>query len=207
MKKADAYQRSGRYSPGLVASDVAAMQALYRANGFDQAKITTEVKDTDEKKGTPKKKNGADLRRLQHRRGAAEEVWDGECGRVSVPSRLEDVKSLMNTQEGQPFSLVTLSGDRDAVLAYYLSHGFDQAKVDLQLHKTRRSQPAPMSHLRSPKGQQVFVNRVLLSGLEFTRPKVAESQILVHPGDPLGPDGDARDPAQSLQPRAVQRSE
>lgn len=47
VKKADAYERSGRYSPSLVASDVSAILALYRANGFDEAKVTTAVKDTD----------------------------------------------------------------------------------------------------------------------------------------------------------------
>ena len=39
--------------------------------------------------------------------------------------------------------------------------------------------------LNVTEGQQVFVDRVLLSGVEKTRPKTVESQILVHPGDPL----------------------
>lgn len=182
VKKADAYQRSGRYSPGLVASDVASMQALYRANGFDQAKITTAVKDTDENGAT--KKNNGEISIVYN-------IVEGpqkKFGKVNVvgvdPSRLRDVKSLMNSQEGQPFSLATLSGDRDAVLTYYLSHGFDQAKVDLQLQKTNDPERSDVS-LTVVEGQQVFVNHVLLSGLGFTRPKVVRSQILVHPGDPL----------------------
>ncbi|WP_242617797.1 POTRA domain-containing protein [Edaphobacter modestus] len=183
VKKADAYQRSGRYSPGLVAGDVASMQALYRANGFDQAKITTDVSDTDEKKGTPKQKNGQIAVVYNIEEGPQKKF--GTVDVVGVgPSRLEDVKSLMNTQEGQPFSLVTLSGDRDAVIAYYLGHGFDQAKVDLQLHKRDDPTRTDVS-LTVAEGPQVFVNRVLLSGLELTRPKVVESQIRVHPGDPL----------------------
>jgi outer membrane protein assembly complex protein YaeT len=183
VKKADAYQRSGRYSPGLVASDVAAMQALYRANGFDQAKITTEVKDTDEGKNTSKQKNGQISVFYTVVEGSQKKF--GTVNVVGVnPSRLEEVKSLMNTQQGQPYSLVTLSGDRDAVLTYYLSHGFDQARVDLQLHKEGDPNRTDVS-LNVSEGQQVFVNRVLLSGLDFTRPKVAENQVLVHPGDPL----------------------
>jgi len=35
--KGNAYQRSGRYSPSLVEADVDSIQALYRANGFDEA--------------------------------------------------------------------------------------------------------------------------------------------------------------------------
>jgi len=182
VKKADAYQRSGRYSPGLVASDVAAIQALYRANGFDQAKITTDVKDTDETAGAPKKDGQITVVYK------VEEGQQKKFGTVNVvgvdASRLQDVKSLMNAQEGQPFSLVTLSGDRDAVLTYYLSHGFDQAKVDLQLRKVDDPTRTDVS-LTVVEGQQVFVNRVLLSGLEHTRPNVVQSKILVHPGDPL----------------------
>ncbi len=36
VKKADAYQRSGRYSAQLVAADVNSIEALYRANGFER---------------------------------------------------------------------------------------------------------------------------------------------------------------------------
>jgi outer membrane protein insertion porin family len=183
VKKADAYQRSGRYSPGLVASDVASMQALYRANGFDQAKITTDVKDTDEQPNTPKKRQG-EISVVYN----IEEGPQKKFGTINVAgvdkSRLQDVKGLLNSQEGQPYSLATLSGDRDAVLTYYLSHGFDQAKIDIQLQKTNDAERSNVSLVVS-EGQQVFVNHVLLSGLGFTRPKVVQSQILVHPGDPL----------------------
>ncbi|WP_255460911.1 POTRA domain-containing protein [Edaphobacter albus] len=183
VKKADAYQRSGRYSPGLVAGDVSVIQTLYRANGFDQAQITTDVKDTDEGKDPSKKKEG--------RISVVYNIVEGpqkKFGTINIvgvdPGRLADVKALMNTQEGQPFSLVTLAGDRDTVLTYYLSHGFDKARVDLQLPKGDDPTRKDVS-LLVDEGQQVFVNRVLLSGLHFTRTKVAESQILVHPGDPL----------------------
>ncbi len=37
---------------------------------------------------------------------------------------------LLSSKTGQPFSLITLSGDRDAILSYYLAHGFDQARVE-----------------------------------------------------------------------------
>ena len=40
--------------------------------------------------------------------------------------------ALLNSQTGQPFSLITLSGDRDAILSYYLAHGFEQARVETE---------------------------------------------------------------------------
>ena len=89
-------------------------------------------------------------------------------------SRMKDVRALMNSQPGQPFSLVTLSGDRDTVLQYYLSHGFDQVKVEIKQQKERSDADKTDVSLNVTEGQQVFVNRVLLSGMEKTKPKVVE---------------------------------
>jgi outer membrane protein insertion porin family len=47
VQKADAYLRNGRYSPALMKSDVDSILALYRANGFNKATISTSVKDID----------------------------------------------------------------------------------------------------------------------------------------------------------------
>ncbi|MCL2660375.1 MAG: BamA/TamA family outer membrane protein, partial [Acidobacteriaceae bacterium] len=116
-----------------------------------------------------------------------EEGQQQRFGRVDLagvdPGRMQDVRALMNTQAGQPFSLVTLSGDRDAVLAYYLSRGFDQARVEIR-QQGNAGNLTDVS-LNVSEGQQVFIDQVLISGLNFTRPSVVRGKILVHPGDPL----------------------
>ncbi len=61
VKKADSYQRSGRYSAQLLAEDVNSIESLYRANGFSAVKVTSTV--TDEDKGP----NGAALKEAQIR--------------------------------------------------------------------------------------------------------------------------------------------
>ncbi len=184
VQKADLYQRSGRYSPALVSGDVTAIQSLYRANGFDQATVTTDVKDTSTDA------NGKPLKVAEI--AVTYTIVEGpqqKFGTVSLngvdSGRMKEVKELMNTQPGQPFSLATLSGDRDTVLQYYLAHGFDQVKVDLRQAKEAEGSDKTDVSLNVTEGQQVFVDRVLLSGVEKTRPKTVESQILVHPGDPL----------------------
>lgn len=180
----NAYLRSGRYSPSLVAADVSSIQALYRANGFDEAKVTTDVKDVDE---TPE---GKPLKIAQIKvtytvvEGAQQKF--GKVDLVGVDaSRVKDLTGLMNAQTGQPFSLVTVSGDRDAVLQYYLSHGFEQAKVEIKQQKEAADPDKTDVSLNVVEGRQVFVNRVLLSGVAKTRPKVVQNLILVHAGDPL----------------------
>jgi outer membrane protein insertion porin family len=41
VKKADRYNRSGRFSAQLVAADVASIESLYRANGFSTSRPPT----------------------------------------------------------------------------------------------------------------------------------------------------------------------
>ena len=184
VQKADAYQRSGKYSPALVTADVNSILALYRANGFDQAKVTTDVKDVnDSSNGTPLKLGEIQVKYM---------VVEGpqqKFGTVTLAgadaSRTKELKGLLNAQPGQPFSLITLSGDRDAVLSYYVSHGFDQARVEIEQQKDDSNAGLTNVTLNVTEGQQVFINRVLISGIEHTRPSVVDSKVMVHAGQPL----------------------
>jgi outer membrane protein insertion porin family len=184
VQKGNAYQRSGRYSPALVSGDVGAIQALYRANGFDEAKVTTDVKDISTGPDGKPLKVGEIAVTYTIVEGPQQKFGAVALNGVDA-NRIKDVRALMNSQSRQPFSLVTLSGDRDTVLQYYLSHGFDQAKVEIRQTKESANADKTDVALNVTEGQQVFVNRVLLSGVEHTRPKVVQSQILVHAEDPL----------------------
>ena len=131
VQKADAYLRTGRYSPALMKADVESIEALYRANGFDQATVSTAITDDDTAKTGKKLKEGEIA--------VAVTVAEGpqrRFGRVTLAgvdeSRVKAVRALLNAQAGQPFSLITLSGDRDAIFGYYLSHGFEQARVEVK---------------------------------------------------------------------------
>jgi outer membrane protein assembly factor BamA len=183
VQKSNAYLRSGRYSPSLVASDVGSIKALYKANGFDAAAVTTDVKNIDSAKGKPLKV-GEIAVTFTIVEGPQQKFGTVDLSGVDA-ARQKDVRALMNTQSGQPFSLTTLSGDRDTVLQYYLAHGFDQVKVEIrQAKETANAEKTDVS-LNVTEGQQVFVNRVLLSGVVKTKPRVVTGQILVHAGDPL----------------------
>jgi outer membrane protein insertion porin family len=184
VQKANAYLRSGRYSPALVEGDVSSIQALYRANGFDGATVTTSVKEVDNVAGAKPLKVGEIAVTYTIVEGPQQKFGKVELSGVDA-SRQKAVRGLMNTQSGQPFSLSTLSGDRDTVLQYYLSHGFEQAKIEIKQTKETKDPEKTDVSLNVTEGQQVFINRVLLSGVEKTKPKVVMGQILVHPGDPL----------------------
>ena len=184
VKKADAYQRSGRYSAQLVEDDVNSIQSIYRANGFSQVKVTSTVTDTD---NSP---SGSALKRARIQvTFKIDEGRQQKFGNVQLTGvaseREKAVRSLLSSQSGQPFSLITLSGDRDAILSYYLAHGFDHARIEIGQGVSDEDSTRTDVALRVTEGQQVFVDQMLLSGLVHARPKVVESQILVHAGDPL----------------------
>jgi outer membrane protein insertion porin family len=183
VKKGDAYQRSGRYSAQLVQSDVSSIESLYRANGFLNVKATSAVKDVDTRDGKPLKQAQIQVT-FTVVEGAQQKFGKIELSGVSA-QQAPAVRSLLSAQSGQPFSLITLSGDRDAVLTYYLAHGFDQARIEIAQTPSPDDKSRTDVALKVTEGQQVFIDHVLESGLVHTRPKVVASQILVHAGDPL----------------------
>ena len=183
VRKADLYLPSGRYSPALVKADASSIQSLYRANGFSEAKVTPSVQDIDPGPGS--KKKYAQIRVTM----TIEEGAQQKFGVVKVtgvaPDREKYVTPLLNSQAGQPFSLITLSGDRDAILSYYVSNGFDQAKIAIKQDKDATDPTRVDVTLNVAEGQQVFINKVLLSGVNRTKPGLVADQLRVHAGDPL----------------------
>jgi outer membrane protein insertion porin family len=183
VQKADAYLRAGRFSPSLLTADANSIQALYRANGFSAAKVTSSVKDIDDVGGKPLKV--AEIRvAITVDEGPQQKFGAIKLAGLSAAHEA-DVKPLLNAQEGQPFSLITLSGDRDALLGYYVSNGYDQARIEIKQEKEAADLTRTDVTLNVVEGQQVFINKVLLSGVNRTKQKLVGDQLRVHAGDPL----------------------
>ena len=184
VKKADLYVRSGTYSTQLVESDRSGIEALYRSSGFSHVKVTSSVKDTD------KTSNGQALKvaiiDVTYKIDEGEQQKFGEVNLSGVGSSRQDaIKTLLSAETGQPFSLITLSNDRDAVLRYYLAHGFDLAQVEIQQQPDPDNKDRINVNLAVSEGHQVTIDHVLLSGLVHTKPAVVQQQVLVHAEDPL----------------------
>ncbi len=184
VQKADSYIRAGKFSPSLLSSDESAIAALYRANGFSDVKVTSKVEDIDYGPDGKMLKVGEIRVAMTIEEGPQQKFGAIRLNGVS-PSRVKDVTPLLNSLEGQPFSLSTLSGDRDTVLTYYVSNGFDQARVEIKQEKQKDDPTRTDVTLNVSEGQQVFVDRVLLSGAQRTKPGLVQQQLRVHAGDPL----------------------
>ncbi|WP_109484490.1 outer membrane protein assembly factor [Occallatibacter savannae] len=189
VKAADYLDRHGTYSQALVAGDIAALENVYHNNGFSRVKITPETlsgQDSSIPNGTAAQHRSTEpLSVIYH-------IDEGQQQRVAllrldgvVKSDSGKLQGLMNTAPGQLFSPQNLAGDRDALLTDYLSRGFDQVQIEVE-NKTEDADATKVDvifHIH--EGQQIFVRKVLLSGLRYTRPDTVAKAITLHPGDPL----------------------
>jgi outer membrane protein assembly factor BamA len=182
---ASLFEHRGIYSQALVASDVATITAIYEGSGFSHVKVTPVVKDSDlDSKGRISKKlahiavDYQIVEGVQQRFGSYQLV-----GNNQVPT--STLTPLLTSQVGQPYNSNNLSHDRDAVLTYYLAHGYDQANVTLKQLPDPKDADLIDVAMNITEGEQIFINKVLISGLHYTRPKTVADEILVKPGDVL----------------------
>lgn len=169
--------RRGRFSRPMLESDLEAVANLYRANGFRDVKVTSQVLPV------PTGKTG-DLEVLIT--VAEGPQWLVSAIDVSgVDLRLYDqVNSLLTSTPGQPFSTSKILEDRDTVLGYYFNNGYPEAGFDYAL--TPDSQPYRMKVAYTVvEGRRNFVRDVLVNGLGRTQPSIVYRRISLKPGDPL----------------------
>jgi len=166
--------RHGRYSEALLRSDVRDIENKYKANGFADVKVNTEVKD--DYRG-----NNQIAVFLRVNEGPQTLVGKFEILGNSIESF--DSFPALNTQSGQPFSDSNVAQDRDILLNYYFNRGFPNASFQAA------ATPSAEHHMdvvfRISEGDRVYVDQVLVSGSEFTRPYVVNRELQVNAGDPL----------------------
>jgi outer membrane protein insertion porin family len=186
---ADNLDRHGSYSQALVVADINALEAVYQNNGFSKVKVTPETLSGGSEVSAPGQgivRNSAEPISVVYH---IEEGQQQRVGELKLEGTLKSDQSklvaLMNTTAGQLFSPQTLAGDRDALLTDYLSRGFDQVQIDVG-EQTETQDPAKVDvTFNIREGKQIFVRKVLLSGLHYTRPDTVAKAITIHPGDPL----------------------
>ena len=178
IQPADALQRHGLFSSALLDRDLSVITALYQANGFQAVKVTSNVADD----------------------------YQGKPGRLQVQINIDEgpqtlVKSVtvtgnsafsqdvlldqVSTIPGQPYSTYLLGNDRDSIVSYYFDRGFP----DVQIETTTSPSPdAPNRQdvaFKITEGRQVFVDKILISGLRYTKPFVVNREFEIKEGAPM----------------------
>jgi outer membrane protein assembly complex protein YaeT len=188
---ADVTDRHGIYSQALVSADAGAIEAVYRNNGFSKVKITPETSagPSADSGSSPLKPQTAPQTAPLTVTYHIEEGPQLRVGTVRIEGNEQvDASQLtpqLNTIASQPLSPGSLAGDRDTLLTDYLSRGFDRAVVQVA-QQTDPADPSKVNVVfQITEGRRIFVRKVLLTGLHYTRPATAEKAITLNPGDPL----------------------
>jgi outer membrane protein insertion porin family len=167
----------GRYSDGLLKSDVATLEGLYRSNGFRAVKIETKVDDNYQ--GTPNKL-AVHIHIEEGPRTTVGEVH--LIGNQKV--KTGDLPEL-STQPGQPYSEQELANDRERILGYYFDHGFPNASLELSTSPSAKGPNLEDVTFTIQEGDRFTVDQVMVGGLEHTRDFVVQRDLQVHAADPL----------------------
>ena len=167
----------GRFSDGLLKSDVATLEGLYRSNGFRNVKIETNVEDNYE--GSPNKlaveihiEEG-----VRTRVGEVHVVGNAKVKTSELPE--------LSTQPGQPYSEQDLASDRERILSYYFDNGFPNAALEITTKPSAHEPNREDVTFTVQEGELFTVNRVMVAGTEHTRDYVVQRELEVHPNDAL----------------------
>jgi outer membrane protein insertion porin family len=178
VRPAERFASRGRYSQGLLSGDIHGIEDLYRANGFQQIKITGNVVDDYEGR-----ENDLALDILVDE-GPQTLVGAFHMKGTQAFSE-EQLVAHINTAAGQPFSEFNIAQDRDNLLNYYFNRGFPRATFEASA-KPMPGEPNRMDvTFKIHEGDQVFVDKVFVSGLNFTKPFIVQRELQVKSDDPL----------------------
>lgn len=164
----------GRYSDALLRSDVRDIENKYRANGFADVKVDTQVKDDYQG-------NNQIAVFLHINEGPQTLVGNFQITGNSMVKA--DSFPTLNTQTGQPFSDANIAQDRDILLNYYFNEGFPTASFEATATPAADHRMDVVFHIT--EGERVYVDQVLVSGREFTRPYVIDRELQMKSNDPL----------------------
>jgi outer membrane protein assembly factor BamA len=190
VHSASSFDRHGAYSQALVTADVAALEGVYKNNGFTDVKVTAETLSGAPPPGSPSapppsQDPASQLRLVYH----VEEGQQQQVGSLLFEGNdhisSENLASQLNTEPGQLLSAQNLAADRDSLASQYVSKGFDQVRVEVEQDTEAGDTTKADVTFRITEGPQVFVRNVLVTGLHYTRPQTIKKAITIKPGDPL----------------------
>ena len=167
----------GRFTSDLLDNDMRRIEAQYRDNGFGKIKVTSDVQDNYQ---------GQENQLLVaiHIDEGPQTIVDSlhVTGNATVA---EDQLPALNTGAGQPYSDTKIGEDREILLNYYFNRGFSGATFDATVKPVEGKPDRVDVTFTVHEGEQVFIDQVLLAGLNYTRPWVVERELQIKPKEPL----------------------
>lgn len=170
--------RRGRFSQDYIRRDENAIRALYQTNGFRDVSVSSRIED--------------DYRGRKDEVAVFFSVNEGAQWFVSSlniqgvdNTTAEDLRAMLHSLEGQPYSELSVAADQDAILGYFYNNGYPDARFEPQAAPA--TEPNRMAlRYTIETGERQYVRDVLISGLSSTDEELVRSRIRnLAPGDPL----------------------
>ena len=158
---------------------VAAIRDLYRARGFTRPVLQPSVTTLPGGSGDQPVQV-----RLNITEGPRTLVGDVAFAGNTVFNEVE-LRGMMTTAPGRPFSDVELAADRDRVELEYLNRGYESIQVAPATVLAENGTRADV-RIGVTEGPQIIVDHVIIVGNERTSTATIERELLLRPGDPLG---------------------
>jgi outer membrane protein insertion porin family len=169
---------NGRFSQRLLTEDVNSIKYLYQANGFLNVKVDPDL--VDDFHG--KKAEMQVLIKIDE--GPQTLVHDVKVEGVTSFG-LETLQPKLSSAPNQPFSETNIANDHDAITYYYYDRGFPNVEFESSA-TAAPDDPNQMDVVyKVTEGERVFVDRVIITGLNYTRPYIVNRQMRIYNGDPL----------------------
>jgi len=206
-----------RFSRRLMEGDAQSIKNLYSSNGFLSAKVDAQVDEVT------KGKSGGLIVKFNIEEGKQTLVSSLHVEGEHTISE-DEIRGVLGSLPGQPYSDINVASDRDNVLALYYNQGFPNAtfsftaepdispetKAALAKHNEatekltgekrkfaiERAEPVKLVY-KIEEGPQSVVRRVFLTGYKHTRQRVIRREVKVKPGAPLR-EGDVVESQQKL---------
>ncbi len=168
----------GTFSQSLLARDVDAIQTLYANNGFREAKVTPQVIDNYQGK------NGSLKVTVNIEEGQQTTVGKLTIeGNSAVSS--DDIRTMISASEGQPYSDTMIINDQTEVTDGYFNRGFPQMRFEYQTAPEPQDPQKVDITYKITEGPEIFVDKVLYSGLHYTKGFVVQREMKIQPNEPL----------------------
>jgi outer membrane protein insertion porin family len=161
-----------------------AIAQLYQARGFTRAGVEPTVSLLPRDAGSPPAADRRVVVRLAVSEGPRTVI-----GSVAVDGNTAltegQIRRVMTTTPGRPYSQVEVAQDRDRVELEYLNLGYESVVVRPHVTLADRDTRADV-RFSIAEGPQVIVDHVIIVGNRRTSTETIERALLLRPGEPLG---------------------
>jgi outer membrane protein insertion porin family len=163
---------------------VGALRSAYRTRGFTRAAIEPVVSILPRQAGSGPNSDRRVLVALNVTEGTRTLVGSIAIQGNTVLTEAQ-IRSVMTTTIGQPYSEVQVVADRDRIQLEYLNRGYQSAVVDPEVTLAENDTRANV-RIAVSEGPQVLIDHVIIVGNERTRAETIERELRIRSGGPLG---------------------